>query len=322
MRKSSGVPKNSDLSLLPGEQFLNLSNLFIEYNYPYCIKLNLISDSFVLNALAYSESVVITPLKAPDSTLLKKRVSKDIKTLLNLKYPPINLIYLIDGALSLSENDMKLLNSSLSRNGYRVFIHSEKRIYESLLLSYKAPPGTQESLKEVYEMLHNAEQVEESIIEEIFSLIYSDNKEKIEISPMETKLLSLKSKIYKNFIGDNYREVLNTYDIFWVNKECVEAFIKKNFRFYEEQLYTILSKIRNNFKKHHLNFKGIVDFAVNDPKYFDELIPLILQAEKIGDPRYENAAKAIILFFFEYCDFGKKSKDDPQTLFTKFDIES
>src|SRR5690606_28877412 len=113
----------------------------------------------------------------------------------------------------------------------------------------------------------------------------------------------------------------NTYDIFWINKEAVESFIKNNFHKYEHQLYNLLGKIRNHFRKHPLNHKGLVDFPVNDPKYFDELVPLVLTSEKIGDARYENAAKAIILFFFEYCDFRTKSQVDPQTLFTIYDSE-
>lgn len=322
MKRSPGIPKNKVLSLLPGEQFLNLSNLFVEQNYPNSIKLNQAQpNSFIIDALAYSDSTIITAINPSNHDQLKKRVISDIGILSKSKYPPIKLIYLIDGKLSLSNNETHSLNFSLSKHGYRVFIYPEKIIYESLILSLKSTssPIGADSLKDYYSLFHDAAQVEESIIEEIFSLISSPEKAKFEISPIDSKLLHLKSKIKENFIGENYREVLNTYDIFWVNKECVESFIKKNFHRYEGQLYSILSKIRNHFIKHPSNHKGIADFPVNDPKYFDDLIPLILPSDKIGDPRYESAAKAIILFFFEYCDFGKKFKDDPATLFTKFD---
>lgn len=322
MKKSTSIPKNIPLSLVPGVQFLNLSNLYIEQYHPNSIKLNPSNtDSFILNALAYSDSAIVSAINPSNHDQLKKRINFDISILSKSKYPPIKLIYLIDGKLSLSNNEIHSLNFSLSKHGYHVFIYPEKIIYESLILSLKSTssPIGADSLKDYYSLFHNAAQVEESIIEEIFSLISSSEKDKIEIPSIDSKLLHLRSKIGENFIGENYRDVLNTYDIFWINKECVESFIKKNFHRYEGQLYSILSKIRNHFIKHPSNHKGIVDFPVNDPKYFDDLIPLILPSDKIGDPRYESAAKAIILFFFEYCDFGKKSKDDPETLFSKFD---
>jgi hypothetical protein len=135
---------------------------------------------------------------------------------------------------------------------------------------------------------------------------------------LDNSLMHLKEKISVNFISDLYVEVLQKYDIFWNDKSLVEQYIRSNFEQYESQLYAVLDQIRTGFQNHVGNLNKSVHAAVQEPIVFKSLSELLLDPAKHSDPRYQKVALVLVLFFFEYCDIGKKTADDPITLFPKY----
>ncbi len=160
--------------------------------------------------------------------------------------------------------------------------------------------------------------IDHSVIKAIFHFLNSDAKNLIVAIPFENKFHTLKSRIEANFVKKKHHDVKDIFAANWANIECVEYFIEKNFSEYEEQLYSVLERIRNYFKNVPYNHKGIVDYPVNDPRYFEELSSLLIPSCKKNDPRFMMAAKAIVLFFFKSGEFGRKTPYDPPTLFTKY----
>jgi len=320
VRTSSNKVTKNIFPFIDG-RFNALSEHFIDIFYPHRIKIsNQRSSSFILNAIAYTDSVILSSVRPPNLVQFKKRISSDIQKLHEGKYHPVSLIYLLDDSISLSREEIDDLNNKLSTNGFRVIIYDENMINESLLLSYRHPLHSKtDSLNSQYNYFFNVPQIENSVLDEIFNFVNTDAKNKVEIIPFEKRLLSLKLKIQANFINKNYPEVKSLFSAYWSNKEFVEYFIKQNFHRYEHQLYAILIKIRNHFINAPTNNERVVNFPVNDPAYFEELAKLLIPTGKESDPRFLITANALILFFFEYCDFGQKTPEDPATLFTKFD---
>jgi len=302
-------------------RFQELVRIFISSVYPCSIKLAGSSNSsFPLNAVYYSEFYIISSPKSPDIKSLSKRINHDIQTLQKQKYPSIHLIYLVSNEIFIERNDINKYNLSLSKNGYRVIIYDDLLMEELLIRNHKPPPLPDDpDLKLSYGILYDVPKVEQSVIEEIFTFVNSDLKNDVYVPPFEKKYPKLQNKVKDNFNSRFYKEVKDIFDSNWSNKICVEEFIKHNFHRFESQLYTILYIVRNNFKKVKENTKGITDFPVNNPVYFEYLAEQILQEEKRSEPRYLLAATAIILFFFEYCDFGRKTMEDPPSLFPKLD---
>ena len=160
-------------------------------------------------------------------------------------------------------------------------------------------------------------QLDHSVIKAIFHFLNSDAKNIVAVIPFESKYFNLNLKIKANFIKDYYAEVKNIFITNWVNIECAEFFIKQNMCKYEYQLYAILERIRYHFKKLPCNYQRCVNFPVNDPNYFEELSYLIIPKGKKNDPRFLLTTKVIILLFFEYGEFGRKTPNDPPTLFNR-----
>ena len=316
MRTSSNKI-NKNIYFLSDERFGDLTRLFIDQIYPHTNKLDDSNNSsFLLNALAYNESCIISSPLSSNLNTLKQRINADIKILEKVKYPSIFLIYLVNSALFPNRKDIQKHSASLSQNGYRVILYDDFSMDEILIRSQKHPPFQKYfDLKPRYETLYRVPDVEQNVIEEIFSFIHSAQKNNVKIPPFEKKYLKLKSKIDVNFNDKLYTDVKILFHSNWSNKVIVEDFIKRNFHHYESQLFTILGLVRNHFKKVNENFKGITDFPVNDPAYFEMLAQSILPPDKKVEPRYLSAATAIILFLFEYCDFGRKTVDDPLSLF-------
>ncbi len=316
------VVVNKPGSLYEG-RFKELTGIFIDSIYPYCIKLKGDNpDDFILDALAYSDSCIISSPPSQSLTSLKTRIRNDIKALQKIKHPSVTLVYLINSSVFQVTDKISQFNSILSKNGYRVILYNDLMMEDILIRSLKPAPLSKDvNLKSLYAALYDSPQVQQSVIEDIFSFVNSELKDGIEVLPFEKGYLNLKLKVEKNFSVRFYKEVKGLYNSNWSNKTFVEHFIKQNFHRYESQFYTILGLVRNNFKKVKENTKGITDFPVNNPAYFEMLAQCILPAEKQNEPRYLLAANAIILFLFEYCDFGRKTVTDPPTLFTKLDFE-
>lgn len=322
MAKIGRTTKQKDYIFLPGNYLLSATELFVDKFYPQRIKLDIKDTShFVLNALAFTDTAIFTPFAPPDMKSLQGRIKSDVTKLKVAKYQPSHLFYFIDGKLDLSEDQLLRLGNKLSSDGYYVTVIDEKSIIERLLLAHKSPPEI--NINELglhYETLYRTSMIEHSVLEEIFSFLNTPSKDIVEISALEIKLeLHLSKKIFTNFtannLSKNYQCVKDTYNAHWTDKECVEYFIKQNYHRCKRQLYVILDKIKTYFKSVPLNKSKSVEYPVTDPVIFDELTKQIIPPEKHCDPRYYGAGKAIVLFFFEYCDFGKKSEDDPPTLF-------
>ena len=127
-------------------------------------------------------------------------------------------------------------------------------------------------------------------------------------SEIKNLAASVKARLF-NYAKDNGKDFQGVFRLY----------VQERFLYRLSKLaYAILEKIRYHFKKLPVNYKRSLDFPVNDPRYFEELSSLLIPSCKKNDPRFMMAAKAIVLFFFKSCEFGRKTPYDPPTLFTKY----
>lgn len=298
--------------------FLTKAEDYISRFYPHSLKLdNNKPPQFILNAFAYTDTIIFLHIVCNNLKALQKRIASDIAKLNKIKYQSTHLYYFVEGPHNLLGNQNLNLGRQYSTTGYHVTLFDEKTIIEHLISSKNTINQINSKfIRSYYDYQGKSTEIQHNILEELISFVQVEDLDMSIVIPLDKKLFHLKPKITENFVNRNIKSVIDTYNALWVDKEAVDYFIRNNFHRYERQLKAILDKIRNTFKSLKLNRKSSVEFPVTDPLVFEKLASLFIPPDKKSDPRYFSTAKALVLYFFEYCDFGKKHKDDPLSLFS------
>lgn len=129
------------------------------------------------------------------------------------------------------------------------------------------------------------------------------------------KLIHIDKKIPLNFGKHQYRAVRELYILCFSNILLVEGFIKYQLAVDRRPTDALLAKIHANY----CTLKGVRDRRVRvvDFKIIEELAKSLLPPNLIDDTEYVYHAKAIVLFFFEACEYGVKYEAEPASLFEK-----
>lgn len=318
MVKILGTGSFQNISNKQNYSFLTIAEDYISRFYPHSQKPDANKSSkFILDALAYTDTIIFLYIICNNLKALQKRIASDIAKLNTIKYQSTHLYYFVEGPQNILKDQNLSLGRQYSTNSYHVTLFDEKTIIEHLISSKnKINQINSKSIRSYYDYQGKSPEIQHNILEELFSFVNIDQIDLSIITSLEKKLFHLNPKIKENFVSRNFKNVFETYNALWIEKEYVDYFIRENYHRYDRQLKAILDKIRNTFKNLKLNKKNSVEFPVNDPYVFEQLADLFVPADKKSDPRYFSTAKALVLYFFEYCDFGKKSKEDPPSLFS------
>jgi hypothetical protein len=315
------ISKNKDNNplFLPDAEFLLLAEQYIKTFHPHSNKNNPNASSLPIPAIAYTKFAVISVISPPSKLKLKERIQADLKKLSRVNFPSTALLYISSSSIYLSKKEISKINNS-AQLGYIIAVIDPNTIYDELLNSNQTPVTMDENiLSEYYNTLFSTPDILSNILDKIFNFVNNKYAHLITLESFDTALIHLRKKIEINFTSSVHSETLNLYDIYWQDKSIVEKFIRTNFELYESQLYTVLYTIRTGFQNSKSNQPNSIHSAVQEPLLFKELSNLLIEQKYLNDPRYQKVALALVLFFFEYCDFGKKSPDDPETLFSKYD---
>lgn len=157
------------------------------------------------------------------------------------------------------------------------------------------------------------------IIEEIFNYIFSN----IVISPDgvskidSSKLRKLEDKININFAPEHRQRVKQILENQWERKNLVEKFIQNLLELDSLRFPALKDKIQEEYCL--LQNKSIADEPISDFAVFEKLAERFLPQSKKTNPEYVGNAKAIILYFFEFCDIGKLTTEEINKKKTIFD---
>ena len=323
MSKQQRVKSKKSVESSISVSFISLVNLYIDKFYPYSFRLNYQELSqFGLYALAYTANAIFIPCKASNSQNLMDRIKADLAKLKKKAQPSANLFYFLETDIKHTGKDYQVLAKELSIDGFPISILDQKGITEVFISSGVVKPEMdKDTLEEYYKILYNSEKDDTSVLGEIFTYYKTVTKKEIRTEPIDNRLVSLKEKIKLNFPGHYYLTIVNTYNSHRGYRAVTEYFIKQNFYKYKDELELILDRIMVKVCTADFNTDGSPYHPINEPVFFDELTDMIIPPEKRGGIKYRGICKAIVLFFFEYCEFGEKTLNEPPTLFKFYEIE-
>lgn len=153
--------------------------------------------------------------------------------------------------------------------------------------------------------------IDYEIISEIFDFLFKSNLPEIDLENLEktSSLVRLKEKISLNFSGGGEKDAEEMFTKFWNKKSLVEKYVKDE-NDDNEKIEGLILKFREYFIKLRKSESHEVD--VQDIKIFYQLANYCIPKEKIKDSRFLPNALAIVIYFFESCDFGKRTKSEKE----------
>lgn len=159
----------------------------------------------------------------------------------------------------------------------------------------------------IYISADKKEEKDIGVIADILDFIFQ-NKIKVEdIKPTKDEknkeiFVNLKEKIPLNFKDTEQQDCAKTmFTNLWSTIRLVEKYLAES----EDQ-----GKVLRLKEQIQTEFRKLKDQNNDILKIFDDLPLLFLQDSKKTDPDYHSGAKAIILYFFEYCDIGSKTEKE------------
>jgi hypothetical protein len=121
-------------------------------------------------------------------------------------------------------------------------------------------------------------------------------------------LKSLEEKIRLNFKPEHADRVNQMIGNLWSQKQLIQRLISETASTDPQKVVSLKEKIQSDFFRINKEQKRIEDVQI-----IEEIANACLPKERLTNPQYHSNAKALVLFFFELCEIGKKtdSYDSP-----------
>ena len=177
---------------------------------------------------------------------------------------------------------------------------------------------------QLFENSSNSNRVDDRVINEIFDhieqLTLAAQPNDINISKEESvkKILHLTEKISLNFFEKDQKEFSTSIAEIWNIKSFVEDFIKIKLENDEAKVFAIKHKLQKLYRK--IKKSSSYESPIEDLRVIDEMAMECIPQSKKDDSLYELYTKAIIYYFFEFCDFGKKTMTEEKNRKTLFKL--
>lgn len=146
------------------------------------------------------------------------------------------------------------------------------------------------------------------IIHNIFSFIKKNAKPVISVPDIKSKKYNgIVKKINFNFT--TFRErVFDMYQLTYYHKSIVEKYFLDSTAHDKSEVLIL----REFFRSKYISITGYLKttYPVNEYKFLEMLADACLEDKFKQKIKYKLWAKAIVMYFFEYCDFGARNKED------------
>lgn len=121
----------------------------------------------------------------------------------------------------------------------------------------------------------------------------------------KARLSKLNEKIKINFENSQQKMVKEIFTNNWERKAIIEQFVKSQMEVDEISIFALIDLIQHEY----VTISGVQDFEapIRDFTVFEKIGRKFLPEEKQKNPDYIANAKAIVLYFFEFCEIGKKT---------------
>lgn len=162
---------------------------------------------------------------------------------------------------------------------------------------------------EDYQATYSSPEKDRNIINAIFTFIFAaDKKLKNGKVINSKKLTKIKDKIKINFEVVQHPRVTETYKKNLHNINLIESFIQTQMTQDENSVNELVDMIQDEFCR--LRKVADSDSPVKDHLLFPEIAKILLPPGKENEPQFKSCAKSIVIYFFEYCDIGKRTEDE------------
>jgi len=184
--------------------------------------------------------------------------------------------------------------------------------------------GRDVNIHQHFENSSNSDRVDDRVINEIFDhieqLTLSAQLNDLNLSEEKSvrKILHLTEKISLNFSEKDQKEFSTSIAEIWNIKSFVEDFIKIKLENDEAKVFAIKHKLQKLYRK--IKNSSSCESPVEDIRVIDEMATECMPQSKKGDSLYELYTKAIIYYFFEFCDFGKKTTKEEKNRKTLLEL--
>jgi hypothetical protein len=162
---------------------------------------------------------------------------------------------------------------------------------------------------EGYKDTYSTPEHDRNIIGSIFTFIFAaDKKLKNGKVINSKKLTKIKDKIKINFEVVQHPRVTETYKNNLHNINLIESFIQTQITQDENSVNELVDMIQDEFCR--LRQVAHSDSPIKDHLLFSEIAKKLIPPGKENDPSFISCAKSIVIYFFEYCDIGKRTVDE------------
>jgi len=162
---------------------------------------------------------------------------------------------------------------------------------------------------EGYEITYSTPEQDRNIINDIFAYLFANSNKVNSSHVLNTKTLTaLKDKIKLNFEPVQYHRVEQTYKNNIHHISLIESLIQNQLTQDENPFNELVDMIQDEFCR--LANVAHANFPVKDHQLFGEIAKILLPPGKENNPHFKSCAKSIVIFFFEYCDIGRRTEDE------------
>jgi len=323
MSKSKQKQKTvSSFRKFDDKTFINLCNKYIDANYPFYEVIDRPSKKLPINAFNHYENTLFKLLPSASLHDTIKQIENDLKIINKCKDDYKDVIYFTQSStLARPLPKRKIINSIKSSINFDLISLADILIelnkigeiqkFESLPSGY---------LKNISEPQLDLDLKLPNLVEEIFHFIYLQSD--INNYPLseDFDFEKLTRKINHNFAVIAAPEVQQLYDMHWHDILAVEKFIEDKINFNAKMILVMYSKVTTEFMLRAKKSKATA--AVEDPQILLDMRNSIIPPEHSRSIYHASAAFAIVLYFFERCDFGARYKDEQLSLIQKHLLRS
>lgn len=185
--------------------------------------------------------------------------------------------------------------------------------------------GRDVNIYQNFENSSNSNRVDDVVMNAIFDhieqLTLAAQPNDLNLSEEESvkKILHLTEKISLNFSEKkDQKEFSSSIAEIWNIKSFVEDFIKIKLENDETKVFAIKHKLQKLYRK--IKNSSSCESPIEDLRVIDEMTTECTPQSKKDDSLYELYTKAIIYYFFEFCDFGKKTMTEEKNRKTLFEL--
>ena len=162
---------------------------------------------------------------------------------------------------------------------------------------------------EGYEATYSTPEQDRNIINSIFAFLFI-NSSKVDKSRVlnAKQFTALKAKIKLNFEPVQHSRIEQTYKNNIHHIALIESLIQNQLTQDENPVNELIDMVQDEFCR----LRKVADAAspIKDHLLFPEIAKILLPPGKENDPHFKSCAKSIIIYFFEYCDIGKRTEDE------------